>query len=659
MALFRGNEIRGGQIKDHSVSGDQIILNTLSNDHIASDASISETKLNIDWHAHKEILKDRKVVDFVQANGIKVSGTEVADLETQIPAIVGVPHAGASDNVEGIIVEKEKNIVTFRDAVTGDPIIAEIGGVDYEVIARMEYDTANSKYVIRFYTASGAAGAEVAYDLGTTQINVDLQYAQRFNLASVSEMFAANEKFVHGAADVTAHLNLEQLAKDIYGNTWALDRDGNANLASSIADQLAAEVSRAQLAETALTTSISQEATNRTNADLNLQGAINIINGDATTVGSVDNKIKLQVTDILTSGDVGKGASTVAISPIAGLSATNVQAALAELKVGAGDALVTYKADVASTEDAKGANLVGVEAAFGFNGATVEAVLEDHETRLDVLEGNATVAGSVDNKIKLQVIDELAATTAGKGAALVAVDATSGLNAANVQGVLVDHETRLDTAEASLAGALDRSLSANGYFVAKADFATIDARFEDDEKIVDANLKRVDDRDAADRVRAASANAFFAAETKATLKDRFADIETVVDAKAQEITTARGTKTDLAGRLSVSMRADGFLVEDHKLHIHKKYTYTVASNTKVVNLPAGEMFNINNPTGNGVVLLDCVNVYVNGILQSNGINFTEIADSVQTTKGIGIDFGTEELPAGDTVVIEWIVNNAN
>ena len=58
-------------------------------------------------------------------------------------------------------------------------------------------------------------------------------------------------------------------------------------------------------------------------------------------------------------------------------------------------------------------------------------------------------------------------------------------------------------------------------------------------------------------------------------------------------------------------------------------------------------------------LTDKIYIYINGILQANGINFTEIVDDTDATKGVGVNFTPEELIAGDVVVLEWVVNNAN
>ncbi|WP_421021721.1 hypothetical protein, partial [Klebsiella pneumoniae] len=58
-------------------------------------------------------------------------------------------------------------------------------------------------------------------------------------LATIVETFASNEKFVDGASDVSARLDLEQIAKDAFGASYTLDRDGNANRGKSIVESLA------------------------------------------------------------------------------------------------------------------------------------------------------------------------------------------------------------------------------------------------------------------------------------------------------------------------------------------------------------------------------------------------------------------------------------
>jgi hypothetical protein len=731
MAIFRGNKIRGGQIQDKTVDGAKIINDALTDTHIASDAAISESKLDIDWHAHTEVLQDKKVVDYVQADNLTVEG-QVINLETLIPEISDVPNVTSDGTDEGIIVDNPKNVIRYGRSSDGEPIMTQIDGVDYEVKGKVTYNSTNGNYNLEFYTNSGTDGAEVAYDLSSVHnktgasltdsgdgltfnfpddelqsgtvtlydngvevtsgftidhangtvtfdtspgtpvtadydyagpVDIDIQYARRFNLNTIGEMFAANEKFVHNAADITSTLNIEQVAKDLYGSTYSLDRDGDANLSTSLADQIANETSRAQSAEQANAQAISDEESARQNADANLQNQLDTLNGDATVTGSVDSKIKSQVLDPLSSDAAGNGAAMVAIEPVSGMdTATTVQDAIEYLKNNGSDAVTTLEGDLSSTEaDNSGATLVGVDGSFGYDGGTtVEAVLQDHETRLDVIEGDASTEGSIDNKIKTQVTDPLADDNADgsgqAGATLVAVDANEAFNGANVEAVLVDHESRITDLENGLGNGTDRSETTNGYFTAVS-FDTIDARLEDSESIVDAELDRIDDRYNTDKNRAATTNGVFAAADKATLDARFEDIENEVDAKSNEIETARGSADDLNGRLSVSLNDDGTLVNGEQIHSHKKYTYTMTSNQTQVILPNGEYFNISGATGSGSVATDTVQVYVNGILQANGINFTELEDTEDTTKGVGVDFGTEELVSGDVVVIEWVENN--
>lgn len=664
MAIFRGTKIRGSQIQDRTVDGKQIIQEAIVNEHISPDAAIHEDKLDINWNAHTEVLVDRKVVDYVEANKLKVKGTQI-NLQSQINEIDGVKTATSDNSVEGIIVEGDKNKAPMRNSFTGEPLVATIDDVDYEVIARVEYyvdeedEDDTGSYFLRFYTASGEDGDEVPYSLGSDEITVDILYARRWNLKDVDEMFAANEKFVHGAADVTAYLNIQQLAKDIYGDDWKVNRDGEAHLEESLIDQIKAEVDRSIIAETQLQLNIDDEKNLRITADTDLQNQIDRLDANDKTTDSVLYKIRTKVTDPLKSTDIDKGATLVGIYEINGMDGiVDVQGALEFLKENAGDALVDFKDALASTEIGEGASLIGVDALSGLNGSTVQAVLVDHEERLDILEGNDQRVGSVDYKINTQVLKPLASDETGDGAAMVAVESGSGLNGTTVQAVLEDHEDRLDVAEATLDGALVRNASSNDYFTSD-EFDTLNERLTDSENITDENLKRIDDRNLVDRTRVATTHKFFEAGQKATLKDRFADIETIVDSKSKEIEDARGDKPSLNARLNVVLRSDGHLKDDAKIHEHRKYTHQITENQTEIILPGEHAFNISTSTGSGSIAIDTVQVYVNGILQANGINFTEIISDEDATKGKGVDFAPEELLPGDIVVLEWVVNNAN
>lgn len=543
--------IRGSQLKDRTIEGIKIAVNTLKDEHIAADAAISESKLNINWAAHgSDILRSKKVVDYIQVNGTNVSGVSSIDVSALGIIPNTDPAVGSSSTQEGVIVDAPKNKVPLRDSDTGEIILANIGNsIDtiYEVYGRITFvdspdgGVTPAKYVLSFYyfdpNANRGTGEEVPFTMPDNQ-KIDWQYLKRFNLESVSETFAANEKFIEGAADATAHLNIEQLAKDLYGSSWSLDRDGNANLSVSLKDQIANEVTRAQNAEITLQNNIDAEKAAR-------------IAGDQA------------IRNDLASTAPNKGASLIGIEDVAGVfTATTVEGALKELD----DELKAeiqarqnqhnqHVADLQSTKTGKGASLIGVSdadlAARGYT--TVEQALAGIEDRLTYQENNG-----------------------GKE--------------------VTDTHTR-DVA------------SANGYFVAKTGgnaYSSLEERLIDIEKIADREFKEHD------------------------------DIKT-------EVETARGTAASLNDRLNVEINANGTVKFGKQIHTHKKVVMNITSKTNTINMPPGEYFKTDGT----------LDVYVNGILQANGVNFIENTDS--NGNGIGITFTDgDTLLIGDVVVLKYV-----
>lgn len=216
------------------IRGEQIKNLALTNEHIAGNAAIEESKLAVDWDGHyQSALQTKKVADYIQVIGTDVAGVANLDVSAVIPAtvpnVLSDPLSG-----EGVIVDAPKNKTILRDAVTGDPILDEN---DQEVYGRVTFE--NGVFVLKFYAPDGAG--EKTFTMPAGQ-KIDWQYLKRFNLQTVSEMFAANEKFAEGTADATAHLNINQLAQDLYGAGFSLDRDGNGNLPKAIVQQMAEEI---------------------------------------------------------------------------------------------------------------------------------------------------------------------------------------------------------------------------------------------------------------------------------------------------------------------------------------------------------------------------------------------------------------------------------
>jgi hypothetical protein len=213
--------------------GSQIQAGAITNAHIAEGAAIDESKLSIDWSARtQQILASRTVIDFVQVNGKAVPGNSGS---ITVTSNISAPVADSDDD-RGAVVQSGKNLVIIRDSVTGEPLRGE---ANKEVYGKLTHD--GSDYILTFYTKDGN-GDEVTHTIADAT-TIDFQFPQRFDLATVSETFAANEKFVDGAADVSTRLDIEQIAKDVFGAGYSLDKDGQANRAKSIADELVDETS--------------------------------------------------------------------------------------------------------------------------------------------------------------------------------------------------------------------------------------------------------------------------------------------------------------------------------------------------------------------------------------------------------------------------------
>lgn len=267
------------------IRGEQIRQGVLVNQHIAADAAIEESKLDVNWGAHyAEALETKKVVDFVQVGNQTVGGLTELNLSTgETPVLIGTsPITTSTGTTEGVITDAPYNKVIIRDANTGDSFVDEL---DNEVYGRLVHDGVDFK--VMFFSV--VEDAEVAFTM-PLDAEIDFQYMERFNLRTISELFAANEKFVAGAADITAFQNIHQLARDIYGAGYSLDRDGEGNLEVSLADQVTNEVNA------------------RTEAITELKA------------------------DLLAAGEAGKGANLIGIEDLANVfTAVTVEGALLEL----------------------------------------------------------------------------------------------------------------------------------------------------------------------------------------------------------------------------------------------------------------------------------------------------------------------------------------
>lgn len=309
------NKIRGSQLQPKIIEAK----------HLADNFLLPEGSVSIDWAAHSdEILAKKLVVDFVQVNGKAV---EAAATNLIVTGDISAPVANDS-TTKGAVVQDGKNKVILRDAVTGDPLISPDGT---EVYGKLTND--GTDYKVSFF-AKDSTGTEQAFTFADAA-TIDFQFPQRFDFLSVAENFASNEKFVDGASDVSARLDLRQIALDVFGSGYAYDQDGSGNRAKTLIQELS-------------------EATHG-------------VTNTAVKAGDVIDEL------------VDARGTHATVKERFATNETNISAQT--------QALQDIKADLASVVTGKGASLVGVEDAGGvFTATTVEGVLAEIEGRLATVE---------------------------------------------------------------------------------------------------------------------------------------------------------------------------------------------------------------------------------------------------------------------------------
>ena len=100
-------------------------------------------------------------------------------------------------------------------------------------------------------------------------------------------------------------------------------------------------------------------------------------------------------------------------------------------------------------------------------------------------------------------------------------------------------------------------------------------------------------------------------------------------------------------RMDRSLNENGTLKAGKQIHDHFKFVYQAVGGETSVSLPEDKFFQ------EGDMTLD---VFVNGLLQAEGLHYSEIVNA--EGKGTGIDFAPEVLVAGDIIIMKYQINNA-
>lgn len=418
----------------------QIKQNSIDNTHIKAGAGIDESKIVIDWQARgAEVLAMKLLIDFVQVSGKTVaSGLN----NVAVTDVISAPVADADDK-KGAVVQSGKNKVIIRDNVTGDPFVSADGN---EVYGKLTHN--GTDYIIAFFYRDNA-NVEQPFTFAEAA-TFDFQFPQRFDLGTIAETFASNEKFVDGASDVSARLDLEQIIKDVFGTGYELDHDGVANRTKSIVSEMT-ERTQGTVNTTVTASVVIDEVVDArgTFADLD------------TRLSDIDTKVGQNATDIGTIESeilAARGTFTTLDERF-----DDVETKLAQEVTDRGTAVQGVRDDLASAEAGKGASLIAIEdVTLVFTSTNVEGALLELANRLNDVEGITSSTEMTDARSSVLTgehtsLDErLEAGETRFEAVKTEVEAARGtyenVNAriGDTETTVVDHEGRIGDAETTI-----------------------------------------------------------------------------------------------------------------------------------------------------------------------------------------------------------------
>lgn len=257
------------------------------------------------------------------------------------------------------------------------------------------------------------------------------------------------------------------------------------------------------------------------------------------------------------------------------------------------------------------------------------AITAEADARTSAINAEAAARQAADQAIR----DDLASTSAGKGASLIGIaDANNKFTATTVEGALSELEGRIaglesgGGAEVTATHTRDAA-TVNGVFSAGT-FASLEARLEDIEGTVDAKVKELQDSVANEATARANADATLQANIDAEVAARQAAI-------ADEVAARQAADDALSARIAALEAVK------NKIHVHDRYIFQAVGNETQVMLPEGKKADVNTLV-----------VTINGLEQAVGINYTEINDV--NGYALGVDFNPDVLKPGDVVIMKWL-----
>jgi len=342
------------------------------------------------------------VTAFPTADGtvtVNLDGTghevELVALTHTTTALTALAIATAIDALSAYSASATDSVVTITAATAGVQTEATFVDTDttnttasINVTQDGSDSTLADEFTVTFKTGTLASPVAAIIPAST---NIDIQFAQRFNLSSVPEQFAMNEKFVDGMVEVTELLNIRQLAVDIYGAGYSLDNDGVSNGIVSNGGQI-----------------------DGANA-FNIKEHLNRLDAADTVDGSVSAKVKI-LKDLLATVNASEGSHLIGFSdPNSQFTATTVEAALDEAMDAAQAAQGDATQALSDASDAQGDATQALSDASTADGKAVTA--QGNVDNLVTLSGVAkdavnlgtftgtTITDSSTNKVALQELE--------------------------------------------------------------------------------------------------------------------------------------------------------------------------------------------------------------------------------------------------------------
>lgn len=581
----------------NQASSRQIKAGAIDNTHIKIGAGIDESKLNIDWATHAaNTLASRLLVDFVQVTGKSVpsaaSSIFVTDKISALPA--------ATETEKGAIVEAGKNKVILRNSVSGDPVVSQDGTEVYGKLTRSA-----ENYVLNFFYRDATNG-ELPFTFESAA-TIDFQFPQRFDLNTISETFAANEKFVDGASDVSSRLDLTQIAKDTFGDTYTLEQDGEANRPISIV----AEIAR----ETTGVANSNEHAKDIIDEFVDARGGYDAL---ADRLLDSEERISENTSGLL----LAQSEITNARGEGANLNERldGIDASIGQEVSNREDAIALVRSDLASTEELKGAALIGFKD-DALAAITVEEAILEVEDRLATVEQSGGV----------EVVASRSSALTGEHDTL---DERLEAGEARFENV----KTEVTNARTSTAKG---SLDVDGETVIDKVFSSVDNRIEEVEEDHKAEVARA--TAAEDKLTADLATEV----TRATSAEGVLQTNiTTVSTDLSEYETSNDDRVALVeGKNTAQDTSIANL--DAASHRHFSEDKQVLTGDALINTSRYDL-----QTGTFVFGNKTLDVYINGFLQMNGVHYTEIKNL--SNEGIAVSFNPEVISANDVIQFRWV-----